>query len=270
MGLVFIYTYKLLKKNRLLFFVVLAAALSFVGFYASKIHFEEDITKMMPNDAKTERLNSILKNSKFLDRLVVTVSLADSLREPEPVTLMETSDSIIYKLKSVDTSLIKDITYKVNDDVMFNLYNTFLENLPIFLEEYDYKTLDHLITEEKLDTTLEKNYKTLLSPASVILKKNILRDLIGMSSHALKRLQSLQLDDNFELENGYIFTKDKKHLLFFITPKPKSSNTEKIKELLSDLDTIIDSQIHNSNNKVYIEYFGSALVASGKIGRAHV
>lgn len=52
---------------------------------------------------------------------------------------------------------------------------------------------------------MEKSYKTLLSPASVVLKKNILRDPIGITPYALKRMQSLQFDDNFELDNGYIF-----------------------------------------------------------------
>ena len=236
MELLFTYIYRFLKKRRVLFFILFLGTFSIVSYYASKIKLEEDITKMMPTDAKVARLNSIFKNSKFLDRLVVTVSSADSTVIPEPDMLIGYTDSLISSLQKIDSSLIKEITYKVNDDVMYDVYNTFIENLPIFLEEHDYKTLEHLITKEKLDTTLEKNYKTLLSPASLVLKKNILRDPIGITPYALKRMQSLQFDDNFELENGYIFTKDRKHVLIFISPQPKSAETDKNSKLLDALE----------------------------------
>ncbi len=145
---------------------------------------------MMPTDAKVERLNSIFKNSKFLDKLVLTISLADSTAKAEPEALIEFTDSLVSSIQKFDTSLVKEITYKVNDDVMYEVYKTFIDNLPVFLEEKDYKTLDHLITSERLDTTLEKDYKTLISPASMILKKNILRDPIGVTPYAQRHCRS--------------------------------------------------------------------------------
>lgn len=262
MGGIFTFIYRILKKRRILFFLLFLGALAFAGFFASRIRLEEDITKMMPTDAKVERLNTVFKNSKFLDRLVVTVSLADSTSVSQPEELIAFTDSLISSIQQIDTSLIKEITYKVNDNVMYDVYNTFIDNLPVFLEEKDYRTLAHLITDEKLDSTIEKNYKTLLSPASMVLKKNILRDPIGITPYALKRMQSLQFDDNFELENGYIFTKDKKHLLFFITPAPKSSATVKNAKLLNQLDEII-KQNTAKNTKLHAEYFGGVAVAAG-------
>ncbi len=264
---IFTLIYRILQKRRTLFFLLFIVVVAFSGFYASKIKLEEDITKMMPTDEKVERLNTVFKNSKFLDRLVVTISSADSTKDIAPDILIEYTDSLVSAIKKIDTSLVKEITYKVNDDVVYNVYNTFIDNLPVFLEEKDYATLEHLITAEKLDSTLEKNYKTLLSPASVVLKKNILRDPIGITPYALKRMQSLQFDDNFELDNGYIFTKDKKHILIFITPAIKSSQTEKTKKLLIDLDSAIHKTIVESENKIYAEYFGSIAVAAGNAER---
>lgn len=262
MGILFSYIYRFFKKRRILFFLFFIGSLAFAGFFASNIRMEEDITKMMPTDTKVERLNTIFKNSRFLDRLVVTVSMADSSATSQPDKLIEFTDSLIASIQQIDTSLIREITWKVNDDVMVDVYNTFLDNLPVFLEEKDYKTLGELIREEKIDNTLEKNYKTLLSPASMILKKNILRDPVGITPYALKRMQDLQFDDNFELENGYIFTKDKKHLLFFIMPAPQSSETEKNAELLEQLNNILAESIAR-NNKLYAEYFGGVAVAAG-------
>ncbi|MGZ4034618.1 MAG: 1-acyl-sn-glycerol-3-phosphate acyltransferase [Bacteroidia bacterium] len=261
--MIFTSIYRLLKRRRVLFFLIFLCIIAFCGFFASRIKLEEDITKMMPTDTKVERLNTIFKNSKFLDKLVVTVSQPDTSKEADPEVLMEYTDSLVSKLQKIDTSLIKDITCKVNDDVMYDVYNTFIDNLPVFLEEKDYITLDRLITPEKIDTTLEKDYKTLLSPASIVLKKNILRDPIGITPYALKRMQSLQFEDNFELDNGYIFTKDKKHLLFFIVPKAKSSETAKNVKLITALNDAVNTTIAESKGKIHSEYFGSAAVAVG-------
>ncbi|MBN8696757.1 MAG: 1-acyl-sn-glycerol-3-phosphate acyltransferase [Bacteroidetes bacterium] len=262
MHLFFTSIYRFLAKRRILFFVLFLASIAFSVFFASKLSLEEDITKMMPTDAKVERLNKVFKNSKFLDRLVVTISPSDTTKTSEPDQLIAFADSLVAKISLIDTSLVKNITYKVNDEVMYDVYNTFIENLPVFLEEKDYSILSDLIKPERIDSTMEKNYKTLLSPASMVLKKNILRDPIGITPYALKRMQSLQFDDNFELDNGYIFTKDKKHLLFFITPKPVSSETAKNTELLTQLDTAIH-QCSRLNPKIHAEYFGGLAVAVG-------
>lgn len=263
MGSIFTFIYRVLKQRRVLFFLLLIGAVAFSGFFATKIKVEEDITKMMPTDKNVERLNTIFKNSKFLDKIVMTVSLSDSTAEASPETLMEGTDSLVSSINKGDTTLVKEITYKVNDDVMYDVYNTFLDNLPVFLEEKDYKTLEHLITPERLDTTLEKDYKTLLSPAAMVLKKNILRDPIGITPYALKRMQTLQFDDNFELDNGYIFTKDKKHLLFFIIPRAKSSETDKNIKLINALDEAVNKLSADTKGKVHAEYFGSTAVAVG-------
>ncbi len=220
------------------------------------------MTRMIPKDAKVDRLNTIFKNSSFLDRLVITVSFADSAKAAAPDELASFTDSLIYDIRQLPKHLIKEVNAKISDDLMYQVYNTFLDHLPLFLEPEDYHTLDGLLTSEKLDNTLEKNYRTLLSPASLVMKKNLLRDPIGITPYALKRMQNLQLDDNFELEQGYIFTKDRKHLLFFINPAMKGSETEKNEELLAALDGIIKKQT-DAHTGFHAEYFGSAAVAVG-------
>ena len=105
MSSLFTYIYRILKQRRIVFFILFICAIAFSGFFASQITLEEDITKMMPSDAKVAKLNAIFKNSKFLDRLVVTVSLADTTALSEPETLIEFTDSIVNAAKSLQPNL---------------------------------------------------------------------------------------------------------------------------------------------------------------------
>lgn len=262
MGIFFTFIYRILKQHRFLFFLLLFLSVAFCTYFAPKLQLEDDITHLLPKDAKIERLNTVFKNSNFLDRLVVTVSASDSTQEMSTDEMAAFTDTLVKNFRQLSPNLIKDIQAKVTDDVMLELYQTFLNNLPVFLEPQDYQTLDHLITPEKLDTTLEKNYQTLLSPASLVMKKNILRDPIGITPFALKRMQSLQLDDHFELDQGYIFTRDKKHLLFFITPAMKGSETKRTEELLAALNLILRTNLQH-HPRFHAEYFGSSAVAAG-------
>ena len=56
----------------------LIASFAVIAFFASRIHFEEDISKILPHDKKIEKLNEVFQNSKFADKLVITVSLKDT------------------------------------------------------------------------------------------------------------------------------------------------------------------------------------------------
>src|SRR5215218_6352018 len=75
---IFLFLYNCFEKHKPAFYTSLVISFLLFGFFASKIKLEEDITAVLPKDAKTEKLNTIFQNSKFLDKLVIDVSLKDS------------------------------------------------------------------------------------------------------------------------------------------------------------------------------------------------
>ena len=87
--------------------------------------------------------------------------------------------------------LLVQTTFKINDSLIEDVLNSFYENLPIFLTENDYSKIDSLISPEAIDISLEKNYKTLISPSGFVLKNYILQDPIGIKSLAIARLKAI-------------------------------------------------------------------------------
>ena len=88
----------------------------------------------------------------------------------------------------------------------------------------------------------------------------ISKDPVGISFLGLKKIQQLQYDENFELYDNYIITKDQKHLVLFITPAYPPNNTGKNALLLKGLDSIINT---NRINNVTASYFGATAVSAG-------
>ncbi|HNF43481.1 MAG TPA: MMPL family transporter, partial [Ferruginibacter sp.] len=229
------------------------------GWFASRVHFEEDISKILPKDKKIEKLNEVFQNSKFMDKLAITVSLKDS-NSTDADSLVSYADSLVSGIRERLSPFISKINDKVDDEIALGLFGTISDHLPVYLEEKDYKAIDSLIQPAAVKQTLEQDLRTLTSPAGFALKNMISKDPVGISFLGLKKIQQLQYDDNFELYDGYVMTKDKMNLLFFITPLYPPNNTGKNAILLEGLDSLINA---NRSASVSATYFGATAVSVG-------
>ncbi len=254
--------YDFFSKRKALLFLLFAASLIIPGYFASKVNFEEDISRILPKDKKIDKLNEVFQNSKFIDKLVVTVSLQKQEAEADPDMLVAYADSLESAIRGKLSGYIKKINGRVDEELTMGLYNTISDHLPVYLDESDYQAIDSLTGTGKIRETLEQNIRTLTSPAGFALKSMISKDPVGISFIGLKKLQQLQYDDNFELYDNYVVTKDLKNLLLFITPEYPPNNTGKNAVMLEKLDSIIESQ-RSSFNKVSASYFGATAVSVG-------
>lgn len=252
-----------MKLDNRTFIVVLLITILLVvaGYLSSRIVFEEDISKLIPSDSRQSKLNSILKNSGYLDQLVVSVSLNDSTKDANPDALILIASKIIDSLQAGDsTRLIKEITYMIDDKTINNIMSEIYNNLPVFLDSSDYKAIDSALSAEAISHSIERTYKLLISPAGILVGKTLVRDPLVISMLALKKLQNLRLSDSYIIYNGYIFTPNKKNLLFFVSPTYPSSETNKNTILLNDINNKIDSINKISGKEYQIEYYGSLAI----------
>ena len=255
--------YNFFEKRQAVFFSIFAASFLLLGYFALQVKFEEDISKILPKDKKIEKLNQVFQNSKFIDKLVITVSLKDTMAEAQPDSLVAYADSLEHAVKEKLTPFVNKINAKVDDGLAMELYGTISDHLPIYLEDKDYRSIDSLVMPEKLKETLEQDFRTLTSPAGIALKQMISNDPVGITFLGLKKLQQLQYDENFELYDNYVVTKDQKHLMLFITPAYPPNNTGKNAVLLEKLDSIINTLSDNSFKKITASYFGATAVSVG-------
>ncbi|MBL7763322.1 MAG: 1-acyl-sn-glycerol-3-phosphate acyltransferase [Chitinophagaceae bacterium] len=254
--------YDYFKRRHIVLYAVFFVSLLAFAFFAWQVKFIEDISAIIPKDKKTEKLNQVFQNSKFADKLIVTVSLKDTT-VVEPDSLIAYADSFVAQLQSSSSAFVKNIRYKVDDDVTMELFQVIQEHLPVFLSENDYHSIDTLIAKEKIKERLEQDIRILSSPSGLALKNIITNDPVGISFIALKKLQQLQYDNNFELYDNYIVTKDNKNLLLFITPVYPSNNTGKNIEFFHSLDSVINKLSASGFKDVDASYFGASAVSAG-------
>ena len=253
----FIKVHYFVHKNKLLSLAIALLYLTVFGFFASRIRFEEDITRIIPKNENADIATKVLKQLNFSDKITVII---EKDKNGSIDDLTETATNFIDSLKTCD-AYIKNIQGKVDDENIQQTFDFVYQNLPYFLDEKDYQNIEKKLSNDSISKQVESNYRTLISPTGIIAKDFILNDPLGISFIALKKLQQLSIGDDFILKDGFIITKDESTLLLFINPKLSGSETEKNTLFVDELNNIKSKFNEVNKGKVTLDYFGSSLIA---------
>jgi 1-acyl-sn-glycerol-3-phosphate acyltransferase len=262
MGNFFVAIYNFFERHKAAFWLSTVVCFLLVGYFASRIRLEEDITRILPQDKKLDKLQQVFQDSKFADKLILTISQQDTSRAAQTDSLTVFAKELTDQVNEQLTPYIKQVQAQAEDGTILDLMQVIQDHLPVFLEESDYHSIDSLIAPTQLQQTLENNYRTIISPAGLVLKKMIQADPVGISWLGIKKLQQLQYDEQFELYDGYILTKDHRHLMVFITPANPPTATKINAVFLQGLDSIIDS-LQQQHPGIHASYFGGTAVSAG-------
>ena len=258
----FLTIYDYFQRSKGVFWAVLMGSILLLGIGATQVRLEEDITRFFPNDDRVEKLTYIFKNSRFSDRLFVMVSVRDSSYAPVPDTLVRIADQLCDSISTKLSTHISEIRGKIDDSGVVSLFKGIQDHLPVYLTDDDYARIDSLSDQVEVAKVLEQNIRQLIAPGGIVMKKVIVRDPLGFSLPVMGRLRNLQVDDNFEIYDNYIVTKDRRHLLVFVQPKYSSTETKNNAVLQRELDKVISS-VASTNPEILVSYFGGSVVAVG-------
>ena len=253
----FITAHSFISRNRFLSVFIALAFLAFFGFFASRITFEEDITRLIPKSEKSDEAARVLGQLKFADKITV---LINAKGEAKPADLAQVANVFIDSLKNCE-EYIKGVQGKVDDENILQTFDFVYNNLPLFLDENDYSAIEQKLSKDSIAQTVVANYKSIISPSGLVTKDFILQDPFGISFIGLKKLRQLGMGDEFELQDGYLITKDNKRLLLFISPALPGNETQKNTVFVNKLDAIKANLNNTFKETAEIEYFGGANIA---------
>ena len=254
----FLALYSFFNKHLKVFWTGVIVLCLLIGFLASKIRFEEDITRFFPvSKENSAAVKEAFSNNKLKDRLVLMVSGNNGNHD----VMTAFADSFVSQANAkLSGEYIEHILYRVDESEFLDLFDSLYNNLPLYLDEADFKKIDSLVQDSIISKTIQKDYRALLAPSGMVTARFIEKDPLGFAPIILNKLKQLQLDNNYEIENGYIFSKDKSTLLVFIAPAFDPGDTKKNENFISTLNGIIKSNTSSPGN-VSATLFGGAVVS---------
>ncbi len=229
-----------------------------LGFFASQLKFSEDITNLIPSNDKSDVAAKVLKQLNFADKISIVVT-ADKNGNTDDLTAY--AGELLDSLEGNSKPFIAKIQGRIDEENIQQTFDFLYAHLPLFLDPKDYETIGNKLSNDSIAAIVEKDYKSIISPAGMVSKDFILQDPLGISFLALQKLQQLSIGDQFELKDGFVVTKDHKNLLLFITPKLPANETDQNTIFIQHLESAKSLLNAKYKGQATMRYFGATPVA---------
>ncbi|MEI8202517.1 MAG: 1-acyl-sn-glycerol-3-phosphate acyltransferase [Bacteroidota bacterium] len=253
----FLATYQYFSRHRWALLLILLAYLGITVFLSLKIKMDEDITSAIPHDPKIDKYNEVFNNTKFKDKLVLYLCLNDT-GKTLPDQLIPIAEELVDSLNSASFQpYVASITANIASDVIGEVFSFFQQNIPLYLTEKNYDHIDSLLNDIAVKEKLTQNIRSLVSPAGLAMRKFIQSDPLGITGLALQRLNALKFDANYDTYNDYVFSRDHKTLLLFVTPINSSAETSLNTVFIERLNSTIHSITQKKTEGITIGYYGA-------------
>lgn len=227
------------------------------AFFGLQIKYEEDISKLLPSGNIGTSQQLVFNNLKVKDKVFITFSSKNGKVNTD--SLIMACDAFTDSLLSHDKdSLIDNVLYKLDEELLFSGIEYLYENLALFLDENDYRAFDSIFTAESLDEQMAENYADLESAAG-----NYTYELIQQDPARLRFILknkaadfSKALGSNYKIIDGHFFTPDSTMVVTFLSPNFTGfdsktgtylvENIEKEREILSENFSDVEVLFHGA------------------------
>ena len=255
----FLRIYDFLAKRRWLAVSLAVVLTALFAFLASRVRYEEDIAKFLPNGGDHRKSQEVYQQFAAQSRIVVVFSPAagDSLDTEAAEEAMQRFGEILE-----GSDMAENVSVTVDETQVFDLMDAVYAHLPYLLEEADYQRIDSLLqTPGFVKERLAADKQMLMFPTSGVFMRTLPSDPLQLFTPALQRLNSLKLNNSFQVIDGYLFTADGQHgIITFDSPfgANESRDNGKLSKWLDEQSAALSSEIPT----VSIAAVGGPLIAA--------
>lgn len=258
----FIKIYNYMKYHRAVLWLSMVILFIVTGFFASQIHLEEDLNKLMPaskNEDGTIKMafaDLRIKDKTFLLFQALPVGeqslAADGSKVTEQATTEELAaicdefvDSLMARDMARDSSqrIIGDIFYNIPEDLMFEGVEFLSQHFPAYIDTSAYAAFDTLLTVEHMKKQMKQNAEDMQGEFGEMFPELIQMDPIGMRNVLLDQMSSLMsaTGGSYVTIDNHFFVPDSTVCVAFVSPMFSSTNTGQGSLLFENLNEYIDS-----------------------------
>lgn len=225
-------------------------------FILQKITFNEDITRIIPSNKTNNNTAQVINEMNFTDKIAVIFKKKKGAGNDD---LISAAEAFTDTLTAVNDYYLS-VQGTLNEDLFQESFRFVYENLPIYLNEADYKTIEYKLNNDSLSKQIQQNYETLLGGNASFMKDVVVDDPLQLSFLALKKLQQFQGNGDYKFQDGFLFTQDEEKIVLFINPKYDGSETQHNAVFVEKLNAL-KKHIADKNPRVEVQYFGSPFIA---------
>ncbi len=227
----------------------------------SLLKYNEDIYDFLPLEDEQKKAMNLYQNISGGRRIVAMIKMKDD-SEVDIDRMSEVVDSFTNNIKSGEgCKHVKEIISQVDFAEIEKITGFIYRNIPIMLADSDYVRMEAVLSNSNsIKEHLAEDAQKLMLPSSGYYNDLIEYDPIGLFTPVFQRMRTYQTSIPYEIDNGYIFTPNKKYALVFITSAYGSMESAN-NALLVDYINNICQHIEFANPDIDISIVGSPVIA---------
>ena len=242
----FISIYRYLARHRFQMWLSMILLFIVTGFFATQIHLEEDLGKLMPESKNPDGTTKMaFADLRIKDK---TYLLFESKGKKDTEKLTAICDEFVDSLtardnkREVNQRAIGDIFYNVPEDIMFDAMGYFTEHFPSYIDTTAYASFDSLLTLPNMQRQMKQNAEDMQGEFGDMFPELLQLDPIGMRNILAKQFEPIlqSTGGTYKTIDGHFFVSDSTVCVAFITPQFSSTNTGQGNILFEDLNQLID------------------------------
>lgn len=237
------------KSTALFLFVFVALLVVLTGH----VTYEEDIAKFLPKNERNEKYQDIYQAITTQNRIAVIFSAKDSSSTVSEDTMEMAMD---FMGEELTRHQVKNLQVTVDEEKTIGMIDFIYQNIPYFLTDGDYRRMDSLLNQpDYVRQQMEENRQMLMMPMGGMMMQALKYDPLHLFTPVMKRLQGFGISDQYNLVDGYIFSRDGRHSIITFDSPYGSSETQQ--------NTHLTEILHQAQEKAEAQFPGVRVSSIG-------
>ncbi|MCF0176954.1 MAG: MMPL family transporter [Bacteroidales bacterium] len=236
---IFIPIYRFFAARRGLMYTILVVSALVFAFFAFKLSYEEDLSKLLPKDGRNNDSGLVFGNLRVKDKIFIQFVPREGT-EMDDESLASCVDSFMEGLEAKDSNstFIANTLYRVDDETVMNALDFGLMNLASFVDASSYSRFDSLLTPEALEYRMAENLELVMDDWDGTKSMLAGYDPAGLRYALLEGVEGAGDGlGGFRMAGRHFFAKDSLVALAFVSPNFKSFDSKSNSRLIGLIES---------------------------------
>ncbi len=260
---VFLPLYQYFRNHKILMYLIMVATTLVFLFFGLRLHYEEDIAKLLPTSSVESQL--AFGSIQLKDKIYIQVTSTDELLSPD--LLAERTDEFIDLLYKKDSTshYIGNVLYKMEPETAINALDFVLGHLPSFIDTAAYRDFEKALEPEAIEKQMWVNYEQMMEDETGDITQAIMYDPLNLRDVVLGNVLQGAVG-GFNLIDDHLFCPDSTVALAFLAPSFRSLDSQSATRFSKMLSQALQ-EFNTSHPDVKVYAHGDPIGSVSNAGR---
>ncbi len=263
MHIVFLPLYHFFRNHKILMYLIMVVTTLVFMFFGLRLHFEEDISKLLPSSSVESQL--AFGSIQLKDKIYIQVTSTDEPLSPD--LLAERTDEFIDLLYKKDSTshYIGNVLYKMEPETAINALDFVLEHIPSFIDTAAYQDFEKALEPEAIEKQMWVNYEQMMEDETGDITQAIMYDPLNLRNVVLGNVLQGAVG-GFNLIDDHLFCPDSTVALAFLAPSFRSLDSQSATRFSKMLSQALQ-EFNASHPDVKVHAHGDPMGSVSNAGR---